>query len=186
MHLDLELDPGASVRVRIVDREGKPLPGSGVIRRMSTSNLETMPEADFDVMALGPGEERGMLLWHEGRKLGKAVHIHQGDDNAGPVMITLEPTATIAGRVADADGNPVSGATAQARLLPFGRNEPSASRVVSGLDGRFQVPDVPAGVDYSLMISSRSMSGANRTVTVQIKVRPGETTDIGEIRLKGN
>ena len=36
VHVDLELDPGASVRVRVVDREGKPVPGSSVTRRMST------------------------------------------------------------------------------------------------------------------------------------------------------
>ena len=186
VHLDLELDSGASVHVRVVDREGKPLPGSGVIRRMSTNNLETMPEAEFDVVALGPAEERGMLLWHEGRKLGKAVRIHPGDDKAGPVMVTLEPLATIVGRVVDADGNPVAGATVRGDMLPFGRNDPRLSAMATGKDGRFQVPDVPAGVDYSLTITSGRNVTGRRTVTIQTKVRPGETTDVGEIRLKGN
>lgn len=153
---------------------------------MSTNNLETMPEADFDVVALGPAEERGMLLWHEGRKLGKAVRIHPGDDKAGPVMVTLEPLATIVGRVVDADGNPVAGATVRGDMLPFGRNDPRLSATATGKDGRFQIPDVPAGVDYSLTITSSSSGTGRRTVTTQTKVRPGETTDIGEVRLKGN
>ncbi len=186
VHLDLELDPGASVRVRVVDREGKPLPGSGVIRRMSTSNLETMPEADFDVLALGPGEKRSLLLRHDGRKLGKAVQIHPGDDKAGPVRVTLEPHATIVGRVVDADGNPVAGATVRGFMLPFGRNDTPLGEVATGKDGRFQIPEVPTGVDYSLTITSRSNVSGRRTVTTQTKVRPGETTDVGEIRLKGN
>ena len=86
-----------------------------------------------------------MLVQHEGRKLGKTVRIHPGDDKAGPVVVTLEPLATIVGRVADADGNPVSGATVRARSLPFGSNGPSLLTVATGKDGRFHVPDVPAG-----------------------------------------
>ena len=186
VHVDLELDPGASVRVRVVDPEGKPVPGSSVIRRMSTSNRETMPQADFDVLALGPGEERIMLVRHEGRKLGKAVRIHPGDDKAGPVMVTLEPPATIVGRVADADGNPVSGATVRAWLSPFGSNRPSLPEVATGKDGRFQAPDVPAGVDYLLVISSGGNLMGSRTVRSQAKVRAGETTDVGEVRFKGD
>jgi len=186
VHVDLELDPGDSVRVRVVDPKGKPVPGSSVIRRMSTSNGETMPQADFDVVALGPGEERTMLVRHEGRKLGKAVRIHPGDDKAGPVMVTLEPLATIVGRIEDADGNPVSGATVRTRLWPSGSNDPSLPAVATAKDGRFQVPDVPAGVDYSLVISSRSNPIGRSMVTTQTKVRPGETSDVGEIRSKGD
>ena len=186
VHVDLELDPGSSVRVRVVDPGGKPLPGTSVIRRMSTSNGETMPQAEFDVVALGPGEDRVVLVQHEGRKLGKAVRIRPGDDAAGPVTVTLEPLATIVGRVADADGEPISGATVQAQLLPFGTNHPSLARVATGSDGRFRVSDVPSGGDYSLMILSGTNLGARQRVTAQAKVRPGETTDVGEVRFQRN
>ena len=138
VNLDLQLDPGASVRVRVVDRDGKPLPGTGVIRRMSTSNLETMPEAEFDVVALGPGEERGMVVWHEGLKLGKAVHIHAGADKEEPVIVKLELLATIIGRVADADGNPISGAAVRTRMLSLGAQQPFATG--SGNCQRWAVP----------------------------------------------
>jgi len=186
VHLDLELDPGATVRVRVVDREGKPVHGSSVIQRTSTGARATMPQADFDVVALGPGDERIMLVRHVGRKLGKAVRIHPGDDKAGPVMVTLEPLATIVGRVADADGNPVSGATIRSHLLPLGSHNATLPEVATGKDGRFQVPDVPTGADYALMISSRGNRVGNRTVRSEAKVRPGETTDVGEVRFKGD
>ena len=125
VHVDLELDPGATVRVRVVDPEGNPLYGSDVIRRMSTSNGETMPEPEFDVLALGPSEERTMLVWRDGRKLGAVVRIHPGDDKAGTVTITLKPLATIVGRIADVNRNPVSGATVRPRLVPSGNNDPA-------------------------------------------------------------
>jgi protocatechuate 3,4-dioxygenase beta subunit len=181
VHVDLDLDPGASVRVRVVDGEGKPLSGSSVTRRMSTSNRETMPQADFDVLALGPDEERTILVQLEGRKLGRIVRIHPGDDKAGPVVVTLERLATIVGRIADSGGDPVSGATVRARALPFGSNDPALPAVATDKDGRFLITDVPAGADYSLLISSRGNVRGRRTS--DIKVRPGESSDIGTLDL---
>ena len=55
--------------------------------------------AEFDVVTLAAGEDRMVLVIQEERKLGKIVHVKPGDDQNGPVNVTLEPLATIAGRV---------------------------------------------------------------------------------------
>jgi beta-lactamase regulating signal transducer with metallopeptidase domain len=188
VHVDLVLDAGDSVKVRVVDPGGKPLSGSRVTRRISTSNFETMLQPDFDVLALGPGEERSMLVWHEERKLGKVVRARAGDDKAGPMVVTLEPLATIAGRVEDSDGNPVSGAVVWATLLPPGSNNSRLNRVATGQNGRFQVQDVPTGCDYSLVVQTRGIPNIGRTTMhpTPVIVRPGQTTDVGTIQLKRN
>ena len=113
VHLDLTLDPGAKVRLRVVDQQGKPVTGvkTGGRRDRGRYDDEAQAQAEFDVVTLGPGEDRMVSLVHEGRKLGRVIHVKEGDDKNGPVVVTLEPSATITGRIVDPDGNPVSGAT---------------------------------------------------------------------------
>ena len=113
VHLDITLDPGAKVRLRVVDQQGKPVTGVkiGGRRDRGRDDEEAQAQAEFDVVTLGPGEDRMVWLVHEGRKLGRVIHIKEGDDKNGPVVVALEPSSTITGRVVDPDGNPISGAT---------------------------------------------------------------------------
>ena len=99
------------------------------------------------------------MVWlvHEGRKLGRVIHVKEGDDKNGPVVVTLEPSATITGRIVDADGNPVSGATIRPGLKPGGDFSLGLPQVASGSDGRFTVPNVPTGCEYSLVAESGAM-----------------------------
>jgi hypothetical protein len=189
VHLDFELKPGAKVRMRAVDPHGKPVAGLMLAGRTQRGRREwdAKSEAEFDVVTLTEGEDRMVLIWHEERKLGKLVHVKPGDDKDGPVKLTLEPLATIVGRVADADGNPVSGATIRTDPLPGGDFSLSLAQVASGSDGRFVVPNVPVGCEYTLVVESR-LEPKNRRVAFSEKksVRPGETTEVGEIRFKRN
>ena len=122
VHVDLQVTTGPSVRFTVVDPDGKPIAGLKTNGRSGRSSYDrddmTKPEAE--VTNLMPDEERIVLLRHEGRKLGKVVRIKKGDDANGPVVVKLAPLATITGRVADADGNPVSGATIRPDVLPAG------------------------------------------------------------------
>ncbi len=70
------------------------------------------------------------------------------------MVVTLEPAATIIGRVLDADGNPVSGATVRTDPQPSGDFRVSLPQVATDKDGRFTVPDVPTGCEYSLVVES--------------------------------
>ena len=133
--------------------------------------IEPEAQAEFDVVTLGPGEDRMVWLVHEGRKLGRVIHVKEGDDKNGPVVVTLEPSATITGRIVDADGNPVSGATIRPGLKPGGDFSLSLPQVASGSDGRFTVPNVPTGCDYSLVAESGAKI-TQRRVRIQGCRRP--------------
>jgi len=187
VHLDFQLDSGAKVRVRVVDLQGKSVTGLKLAGRTQRGRHEfdVKPEAEFDVVTLASGEDRMVLVQHEERKLGKVVHVKPGDDKNGPVTVTLEPLATIVGRVADVDGNPVSGATIRTDPLPGGDFSLSLGQVVSGTEGRFVVPDVPIGCKYSLVVESGFAAKHRRVAfSENATVRPGESTDVGEIRFK--
>jgi len=186
VHLDLEVDPGAKVQLRVVDPLGKPVTRVKAAgwRERGRYDRDAQARAEFDVMTLGPGEDRMVLLVHEGRKLGRVVHVKEGDDRKGPVVVTLEPTATINGRILDADGNPVSGATILTAPQPLGDLSINLPEVSSDKDGRFTVPDVPTGCDYSMAFEIGAARRRRIPSLRHAAVRPGETTDIGEIRFE--
>jgi hypothetical protein len=147
-----------------------------------------MTKAEGEVTNLMPGEERIVLVRHEGPKLGKVVRVREGDDAKGPVVVTLEPLAVLTGRVADADGIPVPGATVRTDVLPHGDFGLSLPQVATDEDGRFRVPDVPTGCNYALAVESieaikrRRHAFSGKDITVE----PGATTDVGEIRFKND
>ena len=101
-------------------------------------------------------------------------------------MVTLEPAATITGRIVDPDGNSVSGATVRPWLKPRGDYSLGLPQIASGGDGRFTVPNVPIGCDYSLVAESRAMITQRRVAFKDAAVRPGEATDVGDIKLNDN
>ena len=48
------------------------------------------------------------------------------------------------------------------------------------------MPNVPIGCDYSLVAESRAKMTQQRVAFKDAAVRPGETTDVGDIQLKDN
>jgi hypothetical protein len=186
VHLDLVLDPGTKVRLRVVDQQGKHVTGVKTGGRRERGHYVEEAEAQkaLDVVTLGAGEDRMVWLVHEGRKLGRVIHVKEGDDKNGPVVVTFKPSATITGRIVDADGNPVSGATVRPGLKPGGDYSLGLPQVATGNDGRFTVPDVPTGCGYSLVAESGATVSRRRFAFKDAAVRPGETTDVGEIQWK--
>ncbi|MFI5461593.1 MAG: carboxypeptidase-like regulatory domain-containing protein, partial [Isosphaerales bacterium] len=184
------LSSGASVRLRVVYASGAPVTGVTSAGRTNRGvrDRDAAPDAAFDVITLAPGEDRLVMVRHDGRKLGKVVHVREGDDKAGPVLVTLAPLATITGRVADADGNPVPGARVRPDLLPAGSFSLSLPQVTTDQEGRFRVPDVPTGCDYALAVQSLGTIKKIRFAfsSKNITVKPGETIDVGEIRFKND
>ncbi len=189
IHVDLELIPGAKVRVRVVDPQGQPVTGLKLGGRTQRGRHEWKVKhgAEFDVVTLAPGEDRMVLVIQEERKLGKIFHAKPGDDANGPVTVTLEPLATIAGRVTDVDGNPVSGATIRTDPQPGGDFSLSlAGWLTSDATGKFVRRDVPTGCKYSLVVESGMAAKDRRVAFKDATVRPGETIDVGDIRFKND
>ena len=189
MHVELQVRYGDTVRYRVVDPEGKPAAAKAQIglTGRGSYNRDQKGLTEGVVRNLYPDEERTVMFRDETRKLGKVIRVRKGDDARGPVVVTLEPLATITGRIVDADGNPVSGATIRPDLLPGGDFSPRLNQVSAGPDGRFTVPDVPAGCEYSLGVeSSDPLPNRRFAFSKHLTIKPGATADAGEIRLKND
>jgi len=187
-HVDLEATAGASVRLRVVGPDGKALTkvrSEGRTIR-GGSDPGTLDTADAVVSKLGPEEERLIFFRQLDAKVGKAVRVRPGDDADGPVVVTLEPLATITGRIADADGAVVKGAMIQPSSLPASDFVPRLSGVISDADGRFVIPNVPTGCDYAIQFHHTQAPRTSRMGSVEkVSVKPGETADVGELRFGG-
>jgi hypothetical protein len=189
IHVDLQAVVGDSVRLKVVDADGKPVRGVKTLGMTGRGSYEreALADAEGKVTNLMPAEERSVMLRHEGRKLGKVVRVRKGDDKHGPVAVTLEPLGTMTGRVADADGTSFAGATVRPDLLPSGDFSPHLPDVATDEAGRFHVPDVPTGCDYALAVDSMGAIKKRRFAFLEkVTVKPGATTDVGEVRFKKN
>jgi hypothetical protein len=122
------------------------LPGQGHVR----SSHVVDPRGEFR-LPVAPGTylvRASAPGYAEGRN-SVPVRVDDGQESGG-VRVELRPSGSITGLVVDADnGAPLAGvhvATDLAHVWAVGRTEPLGSSVaVSGLDGRFQLRDVPPG-----------------------------------------
>jgi len=85
-------------------------------------------------------------------------------NGAAPWRIALDRAATLTGIVVDAAGQGVAGAGIGFRQpqLPF----PPPPRAVTGLDGRFQLPNVAVGERYQLEVSAPGFAPTSASVRV--------------------
>jgi beta-lactamase regulating signal transducer with metallopeptidase domain/protocatechuate 3,4-dioxygenase beta subunit len=184
--LDAQLDPGLTLRTRIVDADGKPVPDATVTGGNRLRVGEGTPDALFGLASFRPDEVRSVVVRHDARKIGKVVRLRAGEGAKGPVVVTLAPMATIKGRVVDADGNPVLGATVRVDVEPTEGFIQIFANVVSDRDGRFEVLNVPTGCDYGLVAEAGTMIKERRVAFGKATVKPGETSDVGELRFKND
>ena len=71
-------------------------------------------------------------------------------------------------------------------MKPGGDFGVGLGQIVAGLDGRFVVENVPTGCDYGLVLEAGTMIKEHRVAFTDAKVRPGETTDIGDVKFKND
>jgi hypothetical protein len=182
---DLGLDPGVRRRGRLLDPDGRELSGAEAINLSPPSRWKVvLPGADFTVEALNPARPRRLLFWHHERKLAGTV-VLRGDEPE-PVTVTLQPLAVLTGRAVQNNGEPLAGYAVEYGAwpeleLPDHVQRGKGNPLVTDQEGRFRVPDLPAGVPLSLTVTppKSRYSVIHRT---KILLEPGKIRDLGTLR----
>jgi hypothetical protein len=184
---DLAVDPGKTLTVTLQDPEGKPLTGV-TVAGISATVLRSVPlkRTTCPVYALDPEKPRELMFVHAERKLAAFV-VLRGDEK-DPVIVKLGQAAAIAGRVLTADGNPVADAEVYAFYkTPVGqqlnRRPSHPGQPQTDKEGRFRMEGLVPGLEFHLVVRTggKMLEPEKRT---DIKLDPGQTRDVGDIRLK--
>ncbi len=186
---DLYVERGATQTVRIEDPEGKPLTGTtvaGVTAKWPI--VHPIKDATCTVLALDPKKPRRLLFYHAERNLGGSLTV-RGDEKER-LTVRMAPVGTVTGRLLDRDGQPIVGAFVDlnppdntAREL-YRQLAQRRQPIRTDKDGRFRLEGIVPNVQFMLSIyqGRTFLVGEPRIGAKQVK--PGETLDLGAIRVK--
>lgn len=134
--------PNTRVYGKVVDPSGKPSPGAVVYLSSVVSTLETAADqkGEFEFRAFPEGnlEISASRAYGKGEREVSDTHLFSASEESsqGPVVLTLQRSRTLRGRVLAATG-PVIGATVDA--WPAAGGDGVVSTVRSGIDGGFEL-----------------------------------------------
>jgi RNA polymerase sigma factor (sigma-70 family) len=186
----IEFDRGKTVSGKLVDAAGRPATGVTAYKLTACYDYpQKLKDGTFTAVALDPAHPRTVLFADLDKKLAASVEL-KGDEK--DVTLKLQPWGKLAGRLLDADGRPVAGANVSVvakqnmKHMAFQtalRELPAATDA----DGKFAL-DVPAGpAEYLLSFNRKNMfldTGFRPTMPGHM-VKPGETIDVGVLKVKG-
>jgi hypothetical protein len=187
--VNLQVDPGRSLMIHVVDPEGKPIGGTTVA---GIGDLFPYSEYDQDsptieVHALDPSKPRRVTIAHAGRKLIGSVYL-KGDET-GPLTVRLQAWGAITGRIIDDEGQPRSGIglwsagglepRAEHGMLPGGDR---GEGVWIGPDGRFRFEGLVPGLKYGASVMDGVIILIGELFQ-DVAVAPGEMKDLGDLKV---
>jgi RNA polymerase sigma factor (sigma-70 family) len=186
---DVALDPGQTLTGTVLGPDGRPLAGARVYRLTALGWERTaLKTASFTVRAFNPRRPRPVLFLHPEKRLVGVLAAPA--DKSAPVRVQMGTGATVTGRLVDADGLP----RANVELL-VGMRDRSLDMWVpyypdtvrTDRDGRFRIEALlPDQRLWTLLRDRRFLLSDGRGGETYFGdgLRAGETTNLGDVRLK--
>jgi protocatechuate 3,4-dioxygenase beta subunit len=186
---DLALDPGQSLHVAVVGPDGRPLPGFEI--RGHLAQYDSQPtrtaESGIDITSLAPGDRRFLLIHHADQQLGKAVSVEFDPNASRELTIQLEPCATVSGRIISPDLDlKAAGKARVVAVLPGAPRYLEIAPCEIDNEGRFRISGLLSGVEYRVECIGEFDPATNIVksfATRPLAIKPGETTDLGDVWL---
>jgi len=187
-HLDLEVEPGVSTRIRVVDREGQAVPGTGVFGAGVTymaSKADGSDDAIAIIEHLNPNGKHQMQAHHRDRRLGLSFQIEPPYDRV--ITIVIEPLAVVKGRLLEA-GEPL----ARTIIMPAYKRTDTSGQMLPGIatsgsfvtnaSGAFECQLIP-GFEYQIRARGPGAPFNAGLLAEDLKLKAGETVDLGDFEL---
>ena len=176
--LDLQLDPGASVRLAIQDLDGKPVAGISAQGLAPNGNGSATHDKAPRAANFGAKETRSIVLRHDKRRIGSVLRIGPEEVKQEQIAVVLEPFATVRGKLMLDAEHAATGAVIQARVLPSEDFSLSLPEVATDNEGRFQM-DLITGCKYYLDVRGNQIG--NSSLAKELTIVPGRHIDMGTL-----
>lgn len=190
IQVDLFLERGKSVELKVVDADGKPLEGVHVAGIAATwPTAYRLAKDTGTVFGLDTVKPRTILLLHPEKKLGASVAI-KGDEK-GPVTAKLTPLGSATGQLTDTDGQPIAGIAVGIQFPngPGGElyREVKLTKVapVTDGEGRFRVDEILPGVKFYLSMNKGRTYFVGEPRIGLRQVEAGKVLELGALKVKG-
>src|SRR5579883_487897 len=181
---NIALDPGRSVKGKVVGPDGKPLAGVQIVGLNSTwtdADKTAQKDPEFTVRGVEPGRERKLIFCQEEKHLGKVLQL-RGDEK-GSLTVKLEPLGIVTGRMINAEGRPLAGLTVRVRQVhsTFDRQTTTDS------DGKFRVESLLPRSKFLLAVAyGDPWKRLSLRVYIDegLSVESGERKNLGDLKPK--
>jgi hypothetical protein len=182
--LDLEVDPGRTVRGTVIGPDDQPIGGAVEIRTLDVFQRPQQLPANsrtFVVTGLPSGHYRLDFIHHQ-RELAGSVAL-KGDEKDA-VTVKLQPWGTVAGRIVDEDGKPRTDVEifSTIRKRPDFERGDLRDKPTVDAQGRFRIEGLVPGVKYDAL--GHSPLKAFGPILQGVQVGPGEVKDMEDIKMR--
>jgi RNA polymerase sigma factor (sigma-70 family) len=194
---DMLLDPGRTLKGKVLGPDGEPLTGvkvCGLRTYGGHGQWEHNPLEAPEFVVTGLEKEKTRLLQfvHFEKKLAGSLVV-KGDDK-GPVTVKLAAAGTLTGRLVSPDGEPLKDGQLLALRGPIGEPDvveenPSVASLPSNIspdkDGKFRIQGVIPGLTYHLgYIKGNYLHRLGGAAEGKLTIKPGESKDLGDVPVK--
>jgi len=181
VQLDLELDPGALVEVRVVDEADQWVVGAELRDfPLHTPGVILTEAKTYEARSCFEGESRWIAVLHKERGIGKVIQVESEHITQGKIRIQLEPCAVVTGQLTD-DGRPLSGLTITPEILPSKGVDARLAEVTTDINGRFQCT-LPPGCSYQFYAEGQGLEDS-AFFAGELTIEPGKHIDLGTLKL---
>jgi RNA polymerase sigma factor (sigma-70 family) len=176
---DIALEPGDTIRGKVLGPDGKPLTGVwgfGVVGRGYWSG--PLKSEEFSVTTFNRERPRPVLFVHPEKNLAAALIVPR--DKKAEVSVKLEPAGALVGRLVDSKGKPPPGVILNVSFLlelrSFEVTHHHPADVTTDDQGRFRIPCVMPGYEYLIYDAAGQRQVASGHVD-----QAGQTKDLGDV-----
>ncbi|MHB8955238.1 MAG: M56 family metallopeptidase [Pirellulaceae bacterium] len=174
---DLQLEPGETLDVYLIDSNQQAITGVRVQGRKPLGRPERLDSNHCQVMGLEIDKPRTLVLLHEQRKLGAVFIAKVGREKQQRHSVMLKPCSTVVGRLLDSKGNAVPGATVRIDL----KMEDYSLMVRTDESGRFYCDTLWPEAEYSIMAETGALG--YHTVAKTVLAVADTKINLGDVRL---
>jgi RNA polymerase sigma factor (sigma-70 family) len=186
--VDLQLDPGQTVTGKVVGPDGKPVKGATVSGLAALFGRPTELAGDtFTAEAILAEDARTVAAVHAEKKLAGTVVIHGAAKT--PPVLRLAAWAALTGRLVDAEGKPIAGASFRLHFEDrvagrLHRQLQGGKALTTDAAGRFRA-DVPfSGMKFILFFARKGKYLNTDRRLRELTCAAGATKDLGDVAVR--